>query len=120
MKIPALFKETIKNTFYDKQIEIWSRMVITDNEGAEIGKGKNTKIEEFLGNFQYSTKEYIQQEYGKEIEANAIITCERTIAEIGNILVFNGKSYEIKSIISCDSHMTLLVENIEEEDVVSL
>lgn len=110
MKIPDLFKETIKNIFYDKKIEIWTCGELVDDEGAIIGDGKETKIEEFLGNFQFSTREYIQQEYGKEIEASAIITCETTTAEIGNILVYNNEDYMIKSIIKSDSHFTILVE----------
>lgn len=67
------------------------------------------KIDSFKGNFQFTTREYIQQEYGKEIEANAIVTCAKTIAEIGNILVYNNEDYTIKSLITGDSHTTILV-----------
>lgn len=113
MKIPDLFKETIKDVFYDKEIEIWSFGTITDDEGAVIGDGKQEKLEVFKGNFQYNTREYIQQEYGKEIEANAIVTCDKTVAKIGDILVYNEKDYLIKSIVPSDSHTTLLVEGDE-------
>lgn len=110
MEIPELFKQVIKDTFYDKKIEIWSSGTITDDEGATIGNGKKEKIDAFDGNFQFSTREYIQQEYGKEIEANAIVTCEKTVAQIGDILVYNSKDYIIKSIVLSDSHNTILVE----------
>ena len=113
MKIPEIFKQTIANTFYDKQIEIWSSGTITDDEGSVIGNGKVEKIDEFMGNFQFSTREYIQQEYGKEIEANAIVTCNTTIAKIGDILVYNGKDYTIRANPSSDSHITLLVKGDE-------
>lgn len=109
MNIPDLFKQAIKNTFYDKKIGIWSSGTITDDEGAVIGNGKQKEIESFMGNFQYSTREYIQQEYGKEIKANAIVTCDKTIAKSGDILVYNNKEYEIKSVVPSDSHITLLV-----------
>ena len=109
MQVPNLFKETIKNTFYDKEIEIWSSGTITDDEGAVIGSGKKDKIDKFQGNFQYSTREYIQQEYGKETKANAIVTCENTVAKIGDMLVCNEKDFEIKSIVPSDSHITLLI-----------
>lgn len=109
MKTSKLFKNTIKNIFYDKKIEIWSSNTIKDNEGSVISSGKTNKIDGFQGNFQYSTREYIQQEYGKEIEANAIVTCEKTVAKIGNILVYNEKNFEIKSVIPYDSHVTILV-----------
>ena len=113
MKIPGLFKETIKDVFYDKEIEVWSSGTITDNEGGIVGDGKQEKIDSFKGNFQYSTREYIQQEYGKEIEANAIVTCNKTIAKVGNVLVYNGKEYSIHSVVPSDSHITILVKGEE-------
>nr|DAZ28013.1 MAG TPA: head-tail joining protein [Caudoviricetes sp.] len=109
MKIPKIFKRAIADTFYDKDIEIWTKGTIKDDEGAVIGNGKLSKIDSFKGNFQFSTREYIQQEYGREIEANAIVTCDKTVAEIGNILVYNDKKYEIKSLVPSDSHITILV-----------
>ena len=110
MKIPEEFKQVIADTFYDKDIEIWTEGSIKDDEGAVVGNGKLEKIDSFKGNFQFSTREYIQQEYGKEIEANAIVTCDKTIAEIGNILVYDDKEYTIKSLVPSDSHITILVE----------
>lgn len=108
MQIPDLFKQVIADTFYDKDIEIWSSGTIRDDEGSTIGDGKLEKVDSFKGNFQFTTREYIQQEYGKEIEANAIVTCDKTIAEIGNILVYNNENYTIKSLITGDSHTTIL------------
>lgn len=110
MQISELFKQVIADTFYDKDIEIWTSGTIKDDEGAVVGNGKLKKIDSFKGNFQFSTREYIQQEYGKEIEANAIVTCDKTVAEIGNILVYNNKEYTIKSLVPSDSHTTILVE----------
>lgn len=110
MQISDLFKQAIKDTFYDKKIEIWTSGTTIDDEGAIIGDGKKEKIDSFDGNFQYSTKEYVQQEYGKEIEANAIVTCNETRAQIGNILIYDNKEYIIKSLVPSDSHITLLVE----------
>lgn len=110
MQISDLFKQVIKDTFYDKDIEIWTSGTIKDDEGAVIGNGKLNKVDSFKGNFQFKTREYIQKEYGMEIEANAIVTCDKTVAEIGNILVYNEKDYSIKSKIVSDSHITLLVE----------
>lgn len=114
MQISDLFKQVIKDTFYDKDIEIWTKRTIKDEEGSIIGEGKQDKIDEFKGNFQFTTKEYIQQEYGKEIEANAMVTCDKTIAQIGNILVYNGDNYTIKSKITGDSHTILLVNGSDD------
>lgn len=110
MQIPGIFKQAIADTFYDKDIEIWTYGTIKDDEGSVIEDGRLDKIDSFKGNFQFSTREYIQQEYGKEIEANAIVTCNKTKAEISNILVYDNKEYTIKSLVPSDSHITLLVE----------
>lgn len=109
MQIPETFKQVIADTYYDKDIEIWTSGTIKDDEGSVVENGKLAKIDSFKGNFQFSTREYIQQEYGKEIEANAIVTCNETKAEIGNILVYDNKEYIIKSLVPSDSHITLLV-----------
>lgn len=110
MQIPEIFEQTIADTFYDKEIEIWTSGTIKDDEGSIIRNGKLDKLDSFKGNFQFFTREYIQQEYGKEIEANAIVTCSKTRAEIGNILIYDNKEYTIKSVVPSDSHITLLVE----------
>lgn len=110
MQIPEIFEQTIADTFYDKEIEIWTSGTIKDDEGSIIRNGKLDKLDSFKGNFQFSTREYIQQEYGKRIEANAIVTCSKTRAEIGNILIYDNKEYTIKSLVPSDSHITLLVE----------
>lgn len=140
MQIPDEFKKAIADIFYDKDIEIWSTGTITDDEGCIVGNGKKDKLDEFKGNFQFTTREYIQQEYGKEIEASAIVTCDKTIAKEGDILVYADmepsnlllsrysheeleqytnkelkkeiaeREYVVKSVISGDSHFTILVE----------
>lgn len=110
MQIPKVFKQAIADTFYDKDIEIWTSGIIKDDEGSVIGEGKLERIDSFKGNFQFSTREYIQQEYGKEIQANAIVTCNETKAQIGNILIYDNEEYTIKSLVPSDSHITLLVE----------
>lgn len=115
MQIPSEFKQVIANVFYDKDIEIWTSGTIKDDEGAIIGNGKLKIIDSFKGNFQFTTREYIEQEYGKEINAIAIVTCDKTIAEIGNIVVYNENDYVIKSKIVSDSHTTLLMIGSDED-----
>lgn len=110
MQISEEFKQAIADIFYDKDIEIWTSGTIKDDEGAVIGNGKMEKIDTFKGNFQFQTREKIQQEYGQEIEANAIVTCDKTVAQIGNILVYNNKEYAIVANPISDSHTTLLVK----------
>ena len=58
MQIPEIFKKAIADTFYDKDIEIWSNTTTVDEEGAVIENGKLQKLDSFKGNFQFSTREY--------------------------------------------------------------
>lgn len=109
MQISEIFKQTISDTFYDKDIEIWTSGTIKDEEGCIVGNGKVDMIDTFKGNFQFQTREKIQQQYGQEIEANAIVTCANTKAVESNILVYNAQEYEIKGVIPSDSHIALLV-----------
>lgn len=109
MEIPEIFKKAIADVFYDKELELWSSGISTDDEGSIISSGKKDRIEKFKGNFQFSTREYIQKEYGKEIDADVIITCGTDVkAELGNIIVYEGQEYIIKANPKSDSHITLL------------
>lgn len=139
MQISNEFKKIIVNTFYDKEIEIWSNKTLKDEEGAIVGDGKSKKIDEFKGNFQFSTKEKIKQEYGEQIEADAIITCEKTLAKEKDTLIYlrnrthfelsrytheelsqltNAElqyymyEFEIVSVIPSDSHITILAKGV--------
>lgn len=114
MKIPNEFKQVIADIFYDKDIEIWLSGTIKDDEGAVIEDEKQKKIDSFKGNFQFTTREYIQKVYGLEIEANAIVTCDKTLATIGDIVVYENNDYTIKSKITGDSHTILLVNGSDE------
>lgn len=119
MKIPEIFKEVIADTFYDKELKIMGTDTEQkkDNEGCVIESAKNIEKETIMGNFQYSTLEKIQQEYGKEMVADCIVTCEDTTATVDDILVYLNKEYEIKAIIPSDSHKTLLLHRTGGLDV---
>lgn len=119
MKIPKMFKDVIANTFYDKELKIMSTDTEEekDDEGCVIESIKNIEKETIMGNFQYSTLEKIQQEYGKEMIADCIVTCEDTTATVDDILVYQYKEYEIKAIIPSDSHKTLLLHRVGGVDV---
>ena len=114
MQIPDLFKQVIADTFYDKDIQIWQEGTEKDDEGSIVANGVLEMIDKVKGDFQFTTREYIQQEYGKEIEANGIVTCDKIIASIGDILIYDNKKYIIKSMFASDSHTTLLVNGSDE------
>lgn len=119
MKIPNEFKRIIADTFYDKELKIMTTETeqIRDDEGGFIENKKDVLKEEIKGNFQYSTLEKVQQEYGKEMIADCIVTCEDTTATVDDILVYQDKEYEIKAIIPADSHKTILLHRVGDENV---
>ncbi len=80
MKISEAFKQVIVNTFYDKQLKIMTteKEQVKDEEGCVIETERNVEKETIMGNFQFSTFEKVQQEYGKEMIAECIATCEDT------------------------------------------
>lgn len=111
MKLPNEFKRAIADTFYDKELKIMTteKEEIRDEEGCVIESEKENLKETIMGNFQFSTLEKIQEEYGKEIQADCIVTCEDTQATLDDILIYLNKEYEIKSIVPSDSHKTILL-----------
>lgn len=114
MQIPDMFKQIIANTFYDKELKIMTTETeeIKDEEGCTIESKRNIEKETIMGNFQCSTLEKVQQEYGKEIVAECIATCEDTQATVNDVLVYLNKEYEIKAIIPSDSHKTILLHRV--------
>lgn len=118
MQMPDLFKKVIADTFYDKELKIMTtgKEEVRDDEGCIIETEKDIVKETIMGNFQYSTLEKIQQEYGKEMIAECIATCEDTQATVNDILVYLGKEYEIKAIIPYDSHKTILLHRVGDLD----
>lgn len=119
MKIPEMFKQVISDTFYDKELKIMTTTAENekDDEGSIIESKKETLKETIMGNFQYSTLEKVQQEYGKEMVAECIVTCEDTQATVDDTLVYLDKEYEIKAIIFTDSHKKILLHRVGGLDV---
>lgn len=118
MKFPNEFKQVIADTFYDKELKIMTTETedVRDDEGCIIESEKETIKETIMGNFQFSTLEKVQQEYGKEMIADCIVTCEDTQATVEDILVYLEKEYEIKAIIPSDSHKTILLHRVGDLD----
>lgn len=119
MQIPEMFKRVISDTFYDKELKIMTteKEKVRDDEGSIIETEKEILKETIIGNFQYSTLEKVQQEYGKEMIAECVVTCEDTQATVDDILVYQDKEYEIKAIIPYDSHKKILLHKVGDLDV---
>lgn len=114
MKVPSKFKEVIKNTFYDKTISIYSLGKTTyDDEGGVI-EGEKTLVEELQCNAQIQNVEKIRKEYGEDIEAEVVVTCDETAANLKDVVDYDGIEYEIVKKIPSDTHITLLLHHIKD------
>lgn len=114
MKVPSKFKDIIKETFYDKTISIYSIGKPTyDDEGGAID-GEKTLVEDLQCNPQIQNVEKIRKEYGEDIEAEVVVTCDTTKAKLKNVVNYNGIEYEIVKVIPSDTHTTLLLHHIKD------
>lgn len=110
MQIPNLFKEVIKNTFYDKKIDIYGT---TDEIGLELDdiKVKGELKESNLScNVHFIGNEVAKQNYGLDIEANIMVTCDETVADLSDIITYQGQDYTITGKLTPDSHTKLFAK----------
>ena len=111
MKLPPKFKQTIEGIFYDKEISFYSANEIKGSLGSETVE-KGIFLEKIMGNFQFQSKEVIQELFGRNLEANALITCSSTQSEINGFVVYQGVDYQITGMIPFDSHIKIAVKNV--------
>lgn len=110
MNISENFKKVISDTFYDKEIDIFSTI---ENVGEEldVAKKKGDVIENSLKcNIHQTSNDLVLKDYGLNIEANIMITCDNTKGNIGNIITYNQVDYVITGKLTLDSHTKLFAK----------
>lgn len=110
MQIPNLFKEVIKNTFYDKEIDIYETIEKTGEELDTIRTKGNLKEEKIPCNVHFIGNEVAKKDYGLNIEASIMITCDKTVAQMTDILAYLGQDYIITGKLTSDSHTKLFAK----------
>lgn len=110
MNIPETFKKVIADTFYDKTIEIYEAIEDVGEELDIIRRKGNIKEPNLNCNVHSIGNEVAQKDYGLNIEANIMITCDNTSAKIGDILVYNDQNYDITGKLTPDSHTKLFAK----------
>lgn len=110
MQISNLFKEVIKNTFYDKKIDIYGT---TEKIGEELDtimiKGK-LKESDLPCNVHFIGNDVAKKDYGLDIEANIMVTCDKTVAQITDIITYSNQDYTITGILPLDSHTKIFAK----------
>ena len=110
MNISSEFKEIISSVFYDKEIDVYN---IVENVGEELdctrekGEIKQAKLS---CNVHFTSNEMVKKDFGLDIEANIMVTCDTTVAQIGDIITYQNQDYTITGKLTPDSHTKLFAQ----------
>lgn len=110
MKIPVTFHNRIKETFYDKELALYTVSTTTDDEGF-VSEAK-TKVDTFLGNVQFGNLEQYREEFGIEEKIDISVTTDYEV-KTNDIVEYRGIWYRIVKAIPYDSHYLLIGRNYE-------
>lgn len=110
MNITETFIQIISDTFYDKEVDIYDVLEETGEE-LDIVRKKDNIIEKSLKcNIHQTSNDLVLKDYGLNIEANIMITCDSTIAKIGDILTYKEQDYIVTGKLNFDSHTKLFAK----------
>lgn len=110
MKLPEEFNEIISSIFYDKLVDIYSSNEEIGEELDAIRVKGEIKEKEISCNVHQIGNEVAKEEYGLNIEANIMVTCNNTTANIGDILTYENEDYSITGKLKPDTHIKLFAK----------
>lgn len=105
MLLPANFKQTIAEHFYDKTIK-----VLESTETNTNGWVEHTLTEKgtFQGNVQFNNLGEVQSELGITESVDIAITCGTSVDVAGeDLLEYLGQKYAVTAIRPSDSHLLI-------------
>ncbi len=106
MKIPSSFKKSIKNTFYDKEVEIYGEPTAKDDGQGFITQEATATGETFKGNVQFDNFEELKTDYGLTEKVDIAISTDYELSA-GSIIGYGGILYKVSRILERDSHNLL-------------
>lgn len=106
-----LIKKVVADNLYDKDLELYSKNIIEDDEGGDV-TSEFVFLRSFKGNAQVSNSELLQKQYGLEIKTDYTFTFNSKSAE-NNFIKFNNKYYKLVKVLEFESHTMAL--GVEEE-----
>lgn len=108
MRIPNSFKQKIADTFYDKDVVLYTTSEVVDDEG--WARMEESEVSSFVGNVRFDNLAQLQEDYGlKEVVDIAISTHEDI--QVGSVLKYGDVLYKVNKAIPFDSH-NLIVASI--------
>lgn len=110
MNIPEAFKKAIADTFYDKTVDIFGTIEEIGEELDVTRKKGDIKQPNLSCNVHSIGNEVAQKDYGLNIEANIMLTCNDTVADLGDMLIYDDKIYIITGKLTPDSHVKIFAK----------
>lgn len=107
MLLPNDFKETIAETFYDKDINIHEKIETQDAEGGRK-KVAGDLITTFKGNVRYTNLKEIQEEYGLTYQIDIAITTHYEDISVDDLIKYKDVTYVVTDAIPNDSHIFIV------------
>lgn len=106
MKITQDFKNAIKNTFYDKTVEVLDVEVMTDVEGGTYLLNNGT-TDTFLANVRIENLEKVQEDFGIMDKIDIALTTDEVV-EAGVVVQYDGRVFKLIKAFTFDSHYLLV------------
>ena len=98
----------IADAFYDKEVQILSKIIVTDEEGGVTSKGLDV-VDTFKGNVNFSNCKKIQEDYGLDYSIDISITTSRNVnISLGNFIKYQDIIYDVTDILASDSHFLIV------------
>lgn len=108
MKIPDSFKNKIANTFYDKELTLYSVQSLVDDEG--FARDDAIQVSStFKGNVRFDKLDRIQQDFGLQETIDMVVTTNDDIPE-NSVIGYLGKAYKAMRVIKYDSHNYIIAK----------
>lgn len=109
MRIPNKFKQVIKDTFYDKEVDLYNVTTEADSQGFVRNGEPATKTGSFLGNVSFDKLDLVQEEYGITEDVDMTISTDEDVS-LNQILSYGGRFYKVIRAIENDSHNLLIAQ----------
>lgn len=108
MKLTTDFKDNIKTRFYDKEVDLISSQIVTENDGW-TSKDDLVKTGSFFGNVRFNNLAKIQEDNGIKDMIDVAITTD-TLVQREQIIRYKSILYKVISSIEFDSHYLVIAQ----------
>lgn len=120
MNISDRFKKSIKNTFYDKEITLYSSDEVIASDGW-ARRDEPSEVESINANVSFEALKKIQEDYGLADEISIMVTCELGSDITQNqIFSYNDQFYRCTDLLARDSHLVFFGEKWSSKSSTSI